>query len=150
MPQSLASIPIHFIWSTKDRHPFIKSEIQAELYKYMAGIFRAHESPALIINGTENHIHALSIISRKITVAKLVEQVKKSSSKWVKTQGTLYQKFYWQHGYAAFGIGQSNIDDLKAYIANQEEHHHRRTFQEEYIAFLRKYDVEYDERCVWD
>lgn len=150
MPQSLASIPIHFIWSTRDRQPFINPEIETELYKYMASIFRANESPAITINGTENHVHSLAILSRKITVAKLVEEVKKSSSKWIKTKGSDYQDFYWQSGYAALGIGQSNIEALKRYIANQKEHHRKKTFQQEYIDFLKKYNIEYNERYVWD
>ncbi len=150
MPQSLSNIPIHIIWSTKDRQPFIKPEIETELFRYMASIFREYESPAPVINGTENHVHILSILSRKITVAKLVEMVKKGSSKWIKTKGVDYQNFYWQSGYAALGIGQSNIEGLKRYIANQKEHHRKRTFQEEYIAFLKKYNIEYDERYVWD
>ena len=150
MPQSLANIPVHFIWSTKNRQPFIKAEIEQELFRYMASIFREYESPAISINGTDDHIHALAILSRKITVAKLIEEVKKSSSKWVKTKGAYYQRFYWQNGYAALGIGQSNVEALKRYIANQKEHHRKKTFQEEYIEFLKKYNIEYDERYVWD
>lgn len=150
MPQSLASIPIHIIWSTKGREPFIKPEIEMELFSYMAAIFREHESPALTINGTEDHVHSLVILSRKITVAKLVEEVKKSSSKWIKTKGEFYRNFYWQSGYAALGLGQSNLEALKIYVANQEEHHHKKTFQEEYVAFLKKYNIEYDKRYVWD
>jgi len=121
VPQSLANIPVHFIWSTKDRQPFIKPEIEKELFSYMAAIFREYESPALTINGTEDHVHSLAILSRKITVAKLIEEVKKSSSKWIKTKGELYRNFYWQSGYAALGIGQSNVETLKRYIANQKE-----------------------------
>ena len=150
MPQSLANIPVHCIWSTKDRQPFIKTEIEKELFSYMASIFREYESPALTINGTENHVHSLTILSRKITVAKLIEEVKKSSSKWIKTKGVFYKKFYWQNGYAALGLGQSNIEALKSYIASQKEHHRHKTFQEEYIDFLTKYNIAYDERYVWD
>jgi len=150
MPQSFASIPIHFIWSTRDRQPFILPEIENELHRYMASIFRAYDSPALSIDGIENHIHALSLLSRKISVAKLVEEVKKGSSKWIKTKGGIYQKFYWQRGYAALAIGQSGIEALKQYIANQKEHHRKKTFQEEYIAFLKKYHIAYDERYVWE
>lgn len=150
MPQSLACIPIHCIWSTKDRQPLIRPEIEKELFSYMAAIFRAHECPSPAINGTENHVHAVTMLSRKITVAKLIEEVKKSSSKWIKTKGELYRDFYWQSGYAALGVGQSNIEALKRYIANQKEHHRKKTFQEEYIAFLKKYNIEYDERYVWD
>ncbi|NUO78741.1 IS200/IS605 family transposase [candidate division KSB1 bacterium] len=150
MPQSLVNIPLHCIWSTKDREPFIKPEIEKKLFSYMAAIFREYESPALAINGTENHVHVLTILSRKITVAKLIEEVKKSSSKWIKTKSTAYRNFYWQSGYAALGIGQSNVAAVKKYIANQKEHHRRKTFRDEYIAFLKKYGIEYDERYVWD
>ncbi|MCG3157095.1 MAG: hypothetical protein DKINENOH_03726 [bacterium] len=150
MPQSLANIPVHCIWSTKHREPFIRPEIEKELFSYMAAIFREYESPALTINGTEDHVHALIILSRKITVAKVIEEVKKSSSKWIKTKDAFYKNFYWQNGYAALGIGQSNIEALKKYIADQKEHHRKKTFQEEYIAFLKKYNIEYDERYVWD
>lgn len=150
MPQSLASIPLHCVWSTRDRQPLIKPEIEKELFSYMAAIFRENESPALTINGTENHVHSLVILSRKVTVAKLIEEVKKSSSKWIKTKGVFYKNFYWQSGYAVLGIGQSGIESLKTYIANQKEHHRRKTFQEEYIEFLKQYNIEYDERYVWD
>lgn len=150
MPQSLACIPVHFIWSTKDREPFIRPEIEKELFSYMAAIFREHESPALTINGTTDHIHALALLSRKITVAKLVEEVEKSSSKWIKTKGVHYRNFYWQSGYAALSIGQSNMAKLKRHIANQKEHHRAKTFQEEYLEFLKLYNLEYDERYVWD
>ncbi len=150
MPQSLAGIPVHCIWSAKDCQTFIRPEIEKELFSYMASIFRAYESPALTINGTEDHVHSLTILSRKITVAKLIEEVKKSSSKWIKTKGALYKNFYWQSGYAALGIGQSNLEALKRYIADQKAHHRQKTFQEEYIEFLKKYNIEYDERYVWD
>ena len=150
MPQSLASIPLHCIWSTRDRQPLIKPEIEKELFSYMAAIFRKNESPALTINGTENHVHSLVILSRKVTVAKLIEEVKKSSSKWIKTKGMFYRNFYWQSGYAALGIRQSGIEPLKTYIANQKEHHSQKTLQEEYLEFLNQYNIEYDERYVWD
>jgi len=150
MPQSLACVPIHFIWSTRDRQPFINPQIEKELFSYMASIFRKYDSPALTINGTEDHVHSLSILSRTITIAKLVEEVKKGSSKWIKTKGAEYRNFYWQSGYAALGIGQSNIEALKKYIADQKEHHRKKTFQQEYIEFLKKYNIEYDERYVWD
>jgi REP element-mobilizing transposase RayT len=150
MPQSFASIPIHLIWSTRDRLPFIRSEIEKELFSYMAFIFREYESPALTINGTADHVHILSVFSRKITIAKLVEVVKKNSSKWIKTKGESYHEFYWQSGYAALGIGQSNIEALKKYISKQKEHHRKKTFQQEYIEFLLKYNIEYDARYIWD
>jgi len=150
MPQSLHTIPIHFIWSTKNRLPLIKPEIENELYKYMASIFHEYKSPALIINGSTDHIHIFSMLSRMITVARLIEEVKKNSSKWIKSKGMPFKKFYWQTGYAALGVGQYHIENVKIYISNQKQHHHTWTFKEEYIDFLNKYSIEYDERYVWD
>ncbi len=150
MPQSLHTIPIHLIWSTKNRLPLIKPEIENELYKYMASIFREYNSPALIINGSTDHVHILSMLSRMITVAKLIEEVKKNSSKWIKSKGMPFKKFYWQTGYAALGVGQYHIENVKRYISKQKAHHHIWTFKEEYIDFLNKYSIEYDERYVWD
>ena len=150
MPQSLSSILIHLVFSTKNREPYITAEIEPELHAYLAAVFRECHSPALIINGTANHLHALFTLSRTIAVAEIVEEVKKCSSKWAKTKGGILRKFQWQTGYGAFSIGQSNVDALKRYIAGQKEHHRRRTFEEEYKSFLDKYGVSYDERYVWD
>jgi REP element-mobilizing transposase RayT len=150
MPQSLAKILVHVIFSTKHRQPLIKPEIEIELFKYMASICREYESPALIINGNADHVHILIFLSRKMALSELLEKVKKSSSKWIKTKGTFYKNFYWQNGYGAFSIGQSGVEAVKEYIAKQKEHHRGKTFQEEYRAFLKKYQIEYDERYVWD
>jgi putative transposase len=150
MPQSLSSILIHLVFSTKGREPYITAEIEPELHAYMATVFRQCHSPALTINGTTNHVHTLFALSRTATVAEVVEEVKKRSSKWVKTTGGARQTFQWQAGYGAFSIGRSNVAALKKYIAGQKEHHRRRTFEEEYRGFLEKYDVGYDERYVWD
>ncbi len=150
MPQSLASILVHVVFSTKHRQSFIKPEIEEELLKYMAAICREYESPAIAINGTEDHVHMLISLSRKIALSDLIEEVKKSSSKWIKTKGTAYKNFYWQNGYGAFSIGQSNVETLKRYIAKQKDHHQQQTFQEEFRIFLKIYNIEYDERYVWD
>jgi len=150
MPQSLASILIHLVFSTKQREPFINPEIEPELHAYLATVFRECGSPALTIGGDRDHIHALFRLSRIWTIADVVEEVKKRSSKWIKTKGRGFGPFHWQAGYGAFSIGQSNVAALKRYIAKQKEHHRRRSFQEEYLELLRKYDVEYDERYVWD
>ena len=149
MPQSLSSILIHLIFSTKNREPFLTPEIDAELYPYMATILKAMKSPALIINGTD-HIHALLSLSRVVTIAALVEEVKTESSKWIKTKGREFRNFYWQSGYGAFSISQSQVPTVKRYIGRQKEHHRRVTFQDEYRKFLKLYEVEYDERYVWD
>ena len=150
MPQSLSSILIHLIFSTKNREPYLTCEIDAELYPYMASIFKAMKSPALIINGTSDHIHTLFSLSRVVTIASLVEEVKTESSKWIKTKGKQFRNFHWQSGYGAFSIGQSQVSTVKRYITRQKEHHHRVSFQDEYRKFLNVYGVEYDERYVWD
>jgi REP element-mobilizing transposase RayT len=150
MPQSLSSILIHLIFSTKNREPFLTREIEAELYPYMASIFKALKSPALIINGTTDHVHTLLSLSRVVTIADLVEEVKTESSKWIKGKGRQFRNFHWQSGYGAFSIGQSHVPLVKRYIKRQKEHHRRVTFQDEYRKFLKAYEVEYDERYVWD
>ena len=150
MPQSLSSILIHLVFSTKNREPYITTEIEPELHAYLGAVFRECHSPALIINGTLDHVHALFALSRTVTVAGIVEEVKKRWSKWAKSKGGVHRNFQWQTGYGAFSIGRSNVDALKRYIAGQKEHHHRRTFGEEYRSFLKKYDVGYDGRYVWD
>jgi putative transposase len=150
MPQSLSSILIHLIFSTKSREPFLTCEIDAELYPYMASIFKAMKSPALIINGTSDHIHTLFSLSRVVTIASLVEEVKTESSKWIKTKGKQFRNFHWQSGYGAFSIGQSQVPTVRRYITRQKQHHRRVSFQDEYRKFLNVYGVEYDERYVWD
>jgi len=150
MPQSLSSILIHLVFSTKNREPFLTPEIDAELYPYMATILKALKSPALIINGTSDHVHTLLSLSRVVTIADLVEEVKTESSKWIKTKEKELRNFYWQSGYGAFSIGQSQAPTLRRYIARQKEHHRRVTFQDEYRKFLKVYEVDYDERYVWD
>ena len=150
MPQSLSAILVHIIFSTKNREPFIQPDIEPELFPYLATACKTADSPALIINGTMDHVHLLVKLGRKTSIADLVEEIKTSSSRWIKTKGGLYQKFYWQNGYGAFSIGQSGVVALKTYIVNRKEHHRVRTFEEEYREFLAKYNVEYDERYVWD
>ena len=150
MPQSLSSILIHLVFSTKNREPFITPAIETELHPYMAKVFRELKSPSLAINGTNDHGHVLFSLSRSITVAELVEELKTSTSKWVKTKGREFKNFHWQRGYGAFSIGQSNVATLKRYIHGQKEHHQRMSFQEELRALLAKYRIKYDEQYVWD
>jgi REP element-mobilizing transposase RayT len=150
MPQSLSSILIHLIFSTKNREPFLTPDIELELYPYLASIFKAMKSPALIINGTSDHLHTLFSLSRVVAIANLVEEVKSESSKWIKTKDRQFRNFHWQSGYGAFSIGQSQVKTVKRYIRRQKEHHRRVTFQDEYRKFLKVYEVEYDERYVWD
>ena len=150
MPQSLAAIYVHLVYSAKNRQSLIRPEIEEDLRRYHAGILRNLESPMICSDGTADHIHILLRLGRKTSIANVVEELKKSSSGWLKSHGQQYSDFYWQSGYGAFSIGQSGVEDLKRYIANQKEHHRAKTFQEEFRAFLEKYQVEYDERYVWD
>jgi len=128
----------------------LSPEIDAELYPYIASIFKAMKSPALIIDGASDHLHTLFSLSRVVTIADLVEEVKTESSKWIKTKGQEFRNFHWQNGYGAFSISQSEVATVKRYIRRQKEHHRRVTFQDEYRRFLAAYEVEYDERYVWD
>ena len=150
MPQSLARVLVHIIFSTKNRAPLVRPEIEKELFAYQAAIFRECRSPALIIGGTEDHLHVLCNLSRTIALCDLLEEVKKRSSKWIKTKGQEYVGFAWQAGYGVFSVGESGVAATKSYIAAQKVHHRRIGFQEEYREILRRYGVEYDERYVWD
>ncbi len=150
MPQSLSSVLIHLVFSTKNRESFIAPAIEQELYPYMATILRALKSPSLAIDGTADHVHILFSLGRVLRIADLVEEVKTGSSKWIKTKGPAFRNFHWQKGYGAFSIGQSNVAALKRYIHGQKQHHRRVTFKDEYRKFLKRYDIEYDERYVWD
>ena len=137
MPQSLSSILVHLIFSTKNREPFISEAIEKELHPYMAKIFRELKSPTLSIGGTDDHVHILFSLARTIEVAELIEKVKMKTSKWIKTKGEEFERFYWQRGYGAFSIGQSQVATLERYIARQRIHHQRVTFQDEYRKFSR-------------
>jgi putative transposase len=134
MSQSLSSILIHLVFSTKHREPYINDEIGTELHKYLAATFRACDSPALLVGGDNDHIHSLFALARTWTAADVVKEVKASSSKWMKTK---VGEFQWQAGYGAFSIGQSNVAAVKNYIASQKEHHRRKSFQDEFRAMCR-------------
>ncbi len=150
MGQSLVQNYLHIIFSTKYRQPLIKRDIEQELYAYLGGICNRLECPTIIVGGYVDHIHILCKLSKKIALAKLIEEVKSHSSKWIKTKGKEYANFYWQDGYGAFSVNPSQVDIVINYIANQHEHHQKKIYQDEYRAFLKKYKVDYDERYVWD
>jgi REP element-mobilizing transposase RayT len=120
------------------------------LYPYLASICRECDSPSHAIGGADDHVHIALTLGRTVSVAKLLAEIKANSSKWIKTKGPRHARFAWQNGYGAFSIGQSQSPALKRYIANQKEHHRRRTYQEEFRDFLKRYQVAYDERYVWD
>ena len=151
MAQSLSRLWTHLIFSTKDRYPFLADRvIRAEMHSYLAEMLRKHDCETRIVGGVEDHIHALFALSRKHPIGSVVKEVKRTSSGWIKQTSRRFSRFYWQGGYAAFSVSQSNLDRVTRYIENQEEHHKRITFQDEYRAFLKAHMVEYDERYVWN
>ena len=150
MAQSLSNVLLHIVFSTKHREPWLDTEIEDELKKYIGGICRDIGCQALKIGCADDHIHIACSLSRTTTIAKLIEEIKTGSSKWMKSQDPHFANFAWQNGYGAFSIGQSQLNDLKRYVANQREHHQRMTFQDEFRQLLTKYGVEFDERYVWD
>ena len=152
MPQSLAKVAIHIVFSTKNRRRWLKdAALRKELYAYMATILRDNvDSPVLLINGVDDHIHALCLLSRKFAIMKVIEEMKTETTKWVKKQSTETADFAWQAGYGVFSVSESNIPQVKDYIANQEEHHKTMSFQEEFRALCKRHNIELDERYAWD
>ena len=140
---------VHVVFSTKDREPLIAPETEPRLYPYIGGICRNLESPLLASGGTTDHIHLLVSQSKNVALSPLVMNIKKESSKWLKTQPGRYARFKWQEGYGGFTIGESGVAALEKYFASQKAHHHRRSFQEEFLALLAKYRVDYDPRYIW-
>jgi len=150
MGQSLAKNYLHIIFSTKHRHPMIDDEIETQLHSYLGGICNRLESFPVKIGGYRDHVHILCLLSKKIALMKFIEELKSHSSKWIKPIHRRYQDFYWQDGYGAFSVTPSEIESVKHYIESQHDHHKITTFQDEYRAFLRSYNIDYDERYVWD
>ena len=149
MSQSLSKLYIHLTFSTKARKPMIHESIRDDLHSYLAGTFKRLDSPALIINSVPDHIHALFRMSKNISLAKIVEEVKKGSSKWMK-ENTDTPSFYWQTGYGAFSVSSSKIETTTRYIARQEIHHQRLSYREEIEKLIQKYDVvEYNPDYFW-
>jgi len=150
MAQSLSKVYVHITFSTKKRVQLIDDNINEELWNYLGGICKELECNPVRVGGHYDHVHICCLLSRKITQMKLLEEVKKGSSKWIKTKGEQYKKFYWQDGYGIFSVNPSEIDKVVDYIDNQRSHHKKRTFQQELLAFLKKYKIEYDEKYLWD
>lgn len=151
MPQSLANVLIHVIFSTKNRVPWLnRRESREAMNGYLVGALRNLACPAVLVGAAEDHVHVLCHLSRTVSIAKLLEEIKKTSSAWIKTQDPALGEFYWQNGYGVFSVSPSNADQVKRYIANQEEHHRKVSFQEEFREFLTRHGIEYDERYVWD
>ena len=150
MPQSLSRILIHLVFSTKNREPVITPEIRTELHPYLAGTLDKIDCPSLRVGGVADHVHLFFGLSRTRTIAEVVETVKTSSSKWLKSKGPEFSGFHWQSGYGAFSVSQSDADTVVNYVANQESHHRKMTFQDEYRKLLERYRINYDETYVWD
>ncbi|MEJ2050781.1 MAG: IS200/IS605 family transposase [Calditrichota bacterium] len=149
MANSYTNILIHFIFSTKNREKIITEKFQERLHPYMGGIARENNMKALAIGGVEDHVHLLISLPPTLPIAKAIQLIKGGSSKWVHDTFPALKKFKWQQGYGAFSVSVSQVENTIAYILGQREHHRKKTFQEEYIAFLKKHNVEYDQRYIW-
>jgi putative transposase len=149
VPQSLANLLTHLIFSTKNRETLlIGKNLQQRTHAYLAAILKDMDCPALVVGGVANHVHILCRLAKTQSVSDVVEHIKASSSKWLKTQGS--PTFAWQRGYGAFSVSQSHVAPVTSYIEKQEEHHRTMTFEEEFRLILKRYRVAYDERYVWD
>jgi REP-associated tyrosine transposase len=149
MPQSFGSLHCHIVFSTKHRLPQIPTDVQLRLFEYLGGILRNHSSRLIAAGGMPDHVHLLASLGRTLAVADAVRLVKSNSSGWMHEELDLAD-FRWQDGYGAFAVSYSQLDQVKSYLANQEKHHRHRSFQEEFLELLRRHDLEWDERYIWD
>ena len=151
MAQSLSNLLVHIVFSTKKQRPFLqKGDDRERLHRYMNGVCKKQECPSIMIGGVEDHVHILCRLSRKKSASDFVCQLKRHSSKWMKSVHPRYASFYWQGGYGAFSVSASKVDHVRNYIARQEEHHRTRTFKEEYRALLNRHGISFEEAYVWD
>lgn len=148
MPQSLATVLVHAVFSTKDRTPWLTPELRQELHPYVVGVLANIGCPSIQTGGVEDHVHLLFQLSRTMSLAQVIERTKTSTSNWLKTKGPT--DFAWQAGYGAFSVGPAEVDRIVAYIKSQEEHHRRVTFQDELRGLLRESGMDFDERYLWD
>jgi len=151
MPQSLSAVYIHLVFSTKDRRLLLRDKPTRDaLHSYLGGVSKQLDCPPLLVGGVEDHVHLLARFGRTITQAEWVKELKRVSNLWLKERGRDYADFEWQGGYADFSVSQSNLEPVKQYITGQEEHHRKIDFQDELRALLRKHEIEWDEKYVWD
>jgi putative transposase len=150
MPQSLSKVYVHLIYSTKEHYSFLDSNIRPRVFEYLGGICKGLECYPVKIGGHSDHVHVLCLLSRKISQMKLVEELKKQSSQWVKKIDTKYSKISWQNGYGIFSVNPKELDVIIRYIERQDEHHKKMTFKDEFRLFLKNYNVDYDERYLRD
>ena len=151
VPQSLARILVHSVFSTKERRPFLRDRpVREELHRYLGGILTSLQCQPIIVGGVEDHLHLLSALSRTCDATTMVKELKRRSSLWLKTKSPDLADFAWQNGYGIFSIGFSQLESVREYIAGQEGHHCKISFQDEFRQLLRRYEIEFDERYVWD
>ena len=150
MPQSLSKVIVHIVFTTKDREPWLGSDIRPRMHAYLATIGRDLGADLARVGGVADHVHIVATLPRTLSQAQLIEQIKKVSSKWIKALDARYRGFFWQRGYGAFSVSPSQLEAVLQYVDAQPEHHRTRTFQEEYRELLRKHRVDFDERYVWD
>jgi putative transposase len=151
MPQSHAQVYLHIVFSTKNRTPFLTDPaVREEVHKYLGGTCNNLDCPVLRVGGVADHVHILCRLGRTISIAQLVKELKRESSQWVKEKFPALADFYWQAGYGAFSVSESNVDVVREYVANQERHHVTMSFQEEFRWLLKKHGLTWDERYVWD
>src|SRR5690349_13648293 len=150
MPQSLSKVILHIIFSTRDREPWLDHVIGPRMHAYLAAICRDLGGDGFRVNGILDHVHIVTTLPRTVSQAEMIEEIKKVSSKWIKTVNPRYRGFCWQRGYGALSVSPSQLEAVAKYVEWQEEHHRTQTFQEEYRALLRKHGIEFDDRYVWD
>jgi REP element-mobilizing transposase RayT len=150
MPQSLSKLYVHLIFSTKDRTRTLPDEVRPDLHAYMGGTLKGLGCSPIEINTEPDHLHALFLLARTETLSNVVGHLKKSSNDWLRNRDPQFERFFWQAGFGAFSVSQSQVEDVRVYIHNQREHHRVKSFQEELRAFLKAYEVEFDERYLWD
>ena len=150
MPQSLHVLSAHIIFSTKERRPWLTLNVRERIWTYQSRILQNLECHSITIGGVADHVHVLCNLTKKFPTAKVLEILKKDSSKFVKTLDSRLCDFHWQNGYGLFSVSPSHLESVRKYILNQEAHHKRETFQEEYLRILKKYRAPYDERYLWD
>jgi putative transposase len=150
MAQSLAKLYVHLVFSTKNRAPMIPDHLRPELHRYMGGILRENQCIPIEINTEPDHAHVLFLLARTCALSDVVGHLKKGSTLWLRSKDAECGSFAWQNGYGAFSVSQSGVPEVQRYIQNQREHHQKLTFQDEFRRFLTKYEIEFDERYVWD
>ena len=150
MPQTLVKNYVHIVFGTKNRYPFLDSSISDELFKYVGGICNSQHCYPVIVGGYLDHIHILCVLSKNLSLSKLMEVVKSNSSKWIKKKGKKYRKFAWQEGYGAFSVHYNKLDIVIRYIENQERHHRKKKYKEEFEEMMKASEIKFDPQYLWN